>query len=1131
MSVHPQHVLQTDTLGHLLKAGKKAEAEVCARRILEHESDQTEALHVLGLLAYGRGDYPSALHWMTRAHLSAPRHGAILNDLGLVLMALNRLDEAIQHFKRAATLLSTPSMAHNNMAIAYKAKGQIDAAILSVKTALTYDPKYPKALFCMADLLHDQGDVSGALDYYQKAIETDPGYMAAYNRLAVCLAQSGRIEQACQWLNRALTHNSQCTGTLCNLGNILRIAAHFDEAVKAYRKAIARQPDFAEAHFNLALVYLQLENFASGWPEYEWRLHQFPPNSGYPNRYGLPLWQGQDLSGKTVLVYDEQGFGDVFMFLRFLKDLKSHGARIVFETRRELQLLLTGHPWVNELIIRHDNQKPDSVCDFCIPLCSLPGRFHTTIDSLSNSNHVPYLTAGIEKNRQWAQRIGNQPVKIGLVWSGSDVDPSRRCQLAHFEILSSISGIRWFGLQKNPAQSELEAAKWIINLGRQLHDFSDTAAVIANLDLIISIDTAVAHLAGAMGKPVWTLLPHVPDWRWFLRYSHSPWYPTMRLYRQSTSGVWQQPLAQLFRDLKQWLSPAEKVSTAYPVDPIADGRVESKGYFNQGQFFHSQGDFLKAQKYYKKALALDSGLVEAHYNLGIVFYEQNKLSEAADCYRNALALKADFAEAAYNLGIVLEDQGKTGSAIQAYHTAIELRPSFSQAAYNLGRMLRSSGRLEEAIDILTQAVLGNPGYWQALNELGLAYHLKGELDRAIDAFQQAIRLKPDFIKALHNLGNVYLDLNRPEMTISYYKQALELNGNDARAQLNMGKLYQEQLDPDSALHHFSKAIALEPDLIDGHLGMATCFFLKGEFLKGWDHYQWRLKSPGKYINIYPYRHQTPIWKGELFPGRPLLVHAEQGAGDTIQFARFIPRVKQRGGKVILEVQQSLLPLFHGFSGVDELRAIPEKTRPFTDFDWHIPIMSLPHCLRIEADQIGRTTPYIFANGERAAVWKSRLNGEKLRVGIVWAGNPIHKKDKLRSCNPVHFRSLQVGAKIAFYGLQKDADPVSCDMLKKSIGLESLGADFKTFADTAAVIENLDLTISVDTAVAHLAGAMGKPVWILLPYLPDWRWMLGRTDSPWYPSMRLFRQPRPGNWEAVFRDVRAALQNWVREHEI
>ena len=1149
----PGSAADLKTALQLLQDGDAAGAEKLCVRILSGQSGHPQVLHLLGVLAIRRKAYPAAEQYLTQALAAGPQTAACLNDLGTVYLADARYTKALICFKNAAALDPALPAAHNNGGLALKALGRCGEAIAwfhkaldlnpaygeahlnlglalqaaghaadaenALLAAIRHKPNYAKAHCCLGDLLDTQGETAGAIDCFRMAIRINPGYVAAYHHLAHGLARNDRLDEALGYLSEAARIDPARAETFCNLGSLLRQIRRFDEALQMYQRAIALRPDFVEAHFNLSLVQLLLGDFENGWTEYEWRLRWFLPQSGYPRRHGLPLWQNQPLMGKTLLVYDEQGFGDALMFSRYLSQLKGLGARVVLEVRQPLYPLFQGLPFLTEVVPRYADRRPETRCDYCLPLCSLPGRLHTTAQTVPAP--VPYLAADAPSTDVWLERLGHgAELKIGLVWSGSDIDPARRCDPACFAPLLQLQGIAWYGLQREALPKGFKP-DGVIDLGPDLHHFGDTAALIENLDLVISIDTATAHLAGAMGKPVWVLLPYVPDWRWFPDRPDSPWYPTMRLYRQPARGDWQAPIAQMLKDLDQWIQEQRPRTHGRPTRDSGTENARDL-FFDQGQAFHSQGDLAAAEHAYHQALVHDPCMAEAHYNLGIIRYRNQALSEAVDCFRKAVDLKPDFAEAAYNLGIALDDRHQSEQAIAAYRHALQIRPDFAPAAYNLGLTLQTQGRLDLAIQAFRAAIRADPQHAHAYNNLGLACHLSGNLAQAVTAFTHAIRIKPDLVAAYHNLGNVYLDLEEFPKTIHYYEQALNFLAEDADAQFKMGKLYQEHLYLQQSTHAFNQTLTIQPQRADAHLGLATNHLLQGDFKSGWRELQWRFNIAQHRINIYPHQYEAPLWQGQSFPGRTLLVHAEQGLGDTLQFARFIPAVKALGGQIVFEVQHSLLPLFAGLPGADRVRAIPEHKPPQEDFDLCSPLLSVPHFLQVALEHLQCKVPYLHAEPQKIAHWRQRRLPGNLHIGIVWTGSPVHKRNHQRSCDPLLFAELAAIEGIRIYSLQKDADPGLCRSLTKRMGLIHWGADLEDFSDTAAALAAIDLLISVDTSVAHLAGALARPVWTLLPYLPDWRWMLARHDSPWYPTMRLFRQRKPGDWNSVFVQVKAAL---------
>jgi tetratricopeptide (TPR) repeat protein len=1140
-----------------IEMGDPAGAEKICKRIGSDHPEHAAALHLMGVLAYRRNDLASALKALSRAVAEKPFEAAYRSDLGLAMMScqehsqalkcfieavrlqpgltsahnngglsllsLKRPEEALHWFKRALSLDPYFAQAHLNLGLAYRDQKNIAAARKSFESALAINPDYAKAHFLLGDLSQSEQDISRAVDHFQHAIRLKPDYLAAYNRLAVCLAEGHRFDESIFWMSLAIEKFPHSAETFCNYGNMLRQARAFPKAADMYRRAIELKPDWAEAHFNLGLMLLLMGNLEQGWPEFEWRLRQFSPGSGYPNRHGLPLWQDQPLTGKTILVYDEQGFGDVFLFMRYLPQLKKAGARVVLETRPELISIFKKWPHIDGLVARHPDMRPDIVCDYCLPLASLPGRLGTVLTTIPSD--VPYLQADPVLVARWAKRMAKGTFKLGVVWSGSNIDTARNLDLALLAPIAQLAGVVIYGLQKyttTMVSVSTPDCLWIDNLGPELNDFADTAAAIANCDLILTIDTSVAHLAGAMAHRAWVLLPYVPDWRWFLEREDTPWYPTLRLFRQEQPGNWTLPLSQVLVELKRLVADALRLGRAQTPPRIVDCKA-AETFYHQAQTLQSTGQLDQAILAYEKALAADPGLTEARYNLGVLHYQQGRWREAADCFRTALSIAPDFVHAAYNLAVAYDKCGLHQAAVAAYRQTLAINATFAPAAYNLGLLFFKESRYRDAAVFFRQAISADPNHYDAYNNLGLALHHDGQLGDAVAAFEAAIRLKPDFVPAYQNLGNAFMDMGQWDQTISCYQKALSFSPHAPLAHYEMGKLFLQVLDLDNARRCFEKALVLQPDNADARYDLAQLLLMQGRYLEGWKHFVRRFESTKSRICIYPHTFDRPLWDGSVFQGRRLFVHCEQGFGDTIQFARFIPMVKNLGGEVIFQVQPSLLPLFEGFPGVDRLMALTDQKPESLDFDMVMPLMNLPGCLHITESKVPNKVPYLYATKNDVARWKTAFDPNKFNIGIVWSGNPIQVNNPRRACLSDDFLSLSTLPGIQLYSLQKNLGKAQQDaQLFLSEAAIQLGDRLETFGDTAAVIENLDLIITVDTSVAHLAGAMGKPVWILLCHLPDWRWGLNRSDCLWYPTAKLFRQCQRGAWQAVFAMVREAL---------
>jgi tetratricopeptide (TPR) repeat protein len=431
--------------------------------------------------------------------------------------------------------------------------------------------------------------------------------------------------------------------------------------------------------------------------------------------------------------------------------------------------------------------------------------------------------------------------------------------------------------------------------------------------------------------------------------------------------------------------------------------------------------------------------------------------------------------------------------------------------------------LNEAIDCYQKALKIIPAYVEAHHNLGLAYHKQRSFSKAAASYRKTLDLKPDHVAAHYNMGNIFLDQGDIDGMIPWYQKALSLKPNDAETLNTLGKILQDHGKIKDAQSYFQQALELKPDFAEARFNRSIALLLQGNFLEGFKEYEWRFKIRNSY-NVYPYRFEKPCWDGASFVGQRLFVHCEQGLGDTLQFARYLPMVKARGGTVIFETTKPLVDIIENFPGVDKLVEISPHAKTDADFDFYVPLLSLPRIFETTL-----ATAYIFADPGKTGAWQNRLGKHDYKVGIVWAGGAMHIKNKRRSCSLQQFLPLIRIPGVRLCGLQKGTAAAQLKDLSEQIPITNYGEEFETFGDTAAMIANLDLIVTVDTAVAHLAGAMGKPVWVLLPFRPDWRWMLDRQDTPWYPTMRLFRQAKNEDWDGVLQRVADELGKSAAGH--
>jgi len=516
---------------------------------------------------------------------------------------------------------------------------------------------------------------------------------------------------------------------------------------------------------------------------------------------------------------------------------------------------------------------------------------------------------------------------------------------------------------------------------------------------------------------------------------------------------------------------------------------------------------------------------DARFLVGMIAYQRDAFAEANDQFAKAIA--ADPLQAIFHSsrGVVLKQLGRLEGALASYSEAIRLDPGYADAFYNRGNVLQKLGRLEEALGSYSEAIRLMPAFAEAFNNRGITLKDLGRPEEALASYSEAIRLKPDYADAFNNRGVALSELGRLEEALASHCEAIRLKPDDTTAFNNRGAVLKAlgRLDEalgrlDEALASFAEAIRLKPDNEEAHWNVSLILILSGNYLEGWERFEWRLKKQGMRDN---YGFLRNAWRGqEDVRGKRLLIHAEQGLGDVIQFCRYLPYLKERGAEIILEVFRPLVSLV---STLDCPMTLVAKGDFLPPFDAYCPIMSLPYVFKTTLETIPADIPYLSAEPGKVQQWRQKLGERaKPRCGVVWSGSEKHKNDRNRSIKLAQFLSV-VTPDAEWHSLQKEYRPQDIDTLRQHPEIRLHHEDFADFSDTAALIECLDLVITVDTSVAHAAGAIGKPVWILLPFDPDYRWMLAREDSPWYPTAKLFRQPAPGDWGHVLDQVGQALR--------
>ncbi len=746
--------------------GRLAEAEAVCRQILQAQPNVPEAEHLLGVIAHQNG----------------------------------RLGEAIEHVRRAAELAPQVALFHANLGEMLRLSGRPKLAADAARRALAIEPKMAMALSNLGVAYYELKDYEEAARAQRQAIAAKPDFAEAHSNLGNALHALRRFDEAVAAYRRAIELNPNYASAWANLGTTLHHSGEFDEGMIALRRAIALAPGHANAHSGLGILLLMRGDFGEGWDEYEWRLRSTERKG---RRFPENPWQGDSLAGKHIYVEAEQGFGDTLHFARYIPLLAARAGPITLRVHQQLVTLLRESlPGITVLGDRGDPAPYQ--CDAV--LLSLPRLFRTRLETIPAN--VPYLRAPADAARRWKKRLDKMKgFKVGVIWAGNPEhvnDTRRSIDLTLLAPIFAVSDASFATLQFGERAADLTKLNLRIgaidNLAPEFGDFSETAGAVEALDLVITVDTSVAHLAGALGKPVWVLLPWVSDWRWMLGREDCPWYPTMRLFRQRRSEEWADVIARVAEQLKA----------------VADGDATALMPFKaEGERRAAQAAAIIAVEAANAASPVAVPAQTVSPGQSLILAEQKRrqgfLADADELSRRAIAADPDNAEAAHMLGIIAHQSGKLAEAIEHVRRAIAIKPDVALYHANLGEMCRLAGRIEEAIAAGRRALEINPNQPGAQSNLGIAMFDQGKFEEALVNYERAIALQEDFAQAHSNRGNALQRLKRFGEAELAYRRALELQPNFADGLNNLGTCLRELKRPEEAETVYRKALEFGPN--------------------------------------------------------------------------------------------------------------------------------------------------------------------------------------------------------------------------------------------------------------------------------------------------------------------------------
>ena len=1177
--------------------------------------DESESFNLKAIDFLSNKHYSEAVQQCLIALILRPNEGSYYNNLKVSKRRMGQAKDILPLIEKIVFLNPHSAQSHCDLGAELMSYHRIEEARQAFLTSVHYDPLFAEAWYNLGLLSRQLNNLIDSSLFYRIALILKCDLSMFWNNYGNLLQEKGVFDEAVRASYYSYVLNPQSIELINNYASALELTKQIPLAENLFREALHKNPNYADAYFNLSLILLKQGDFEEGFKNYEWRW-QSASLSAAKRHFDQPYWTGDEGYGRSIYIYGEQGLGDIIQFCRYIPMLAQKGWRVFCEVRQPLMRIMKTLSGVEHWILQGD---PLPSFDVHCPIVSLAYHFKTTFETIPQK--IPYLKVDKEQSLYWKKRLKDlygESYRVGLVWAGTpklkNLDLRRSFLPDRFKPLFDCPDIQFFSLQKTPpfAQASLP----LFDHMGEMNDFSDTAAFIDNLDLVISVDTAVAHLAGAIGKKIWLLSRYDGCWRWLLNRSDSPWYPTMRIFNQEKSGDWIKAIEDIRLSLLSLKGkPRSETLFTHPIAILIRNPSLGQVWYRIGMYYYDNKNYESAKQCWYRSALIHSDDSDIFNYLSLVMSFLYHIDNSLSLIMRAIILNPQSYRAYWHFNRLLPQTTDPRSKEGVLRRLVHLNPLSAEPLSNLGAFYLSSNQIERAISCWEIAIKREKTYAEAYFNLGIASKLTEKNFEAIRLWALAIILKCDFELSYNSLGNLYFEQEEYDKAEEFYKKYLILCRNKEIVYNKLAKLYEKKNDylksykqsiysiitspstedsyyiclfnchkldyyqksiyfakillkfnPFNAAYYknigviyhdkellektwlsYKIAILLEPSsekyysnaaylmmsfnkvresielsersifisqsYVLAHYNLFAALLSQGRYQEGGREFAWRWHHPEM---ISRQRHyDKPLWKGEKGEGKFLFIYVEGGYGDYIQNCRFIKLIAQRGWKVILEVRPPLIKLLEKVEGIYKICPYGEEP-PY--FDSYCPMGDLIFTLGLEPHQIP-TENYIKPEANRVAFWKRKLIDykDKPKIGVVWYGSVTAGH---RTMPTEAMRPLFKLKKFHYFNLQKDKIDYPDDYK-----LIDYMDDIDDFMETAALVKNLDLVLAVDTAIVHLAAAMGKPVWLLARFDTDWRWMRDREDSPWYPSAKIFRQKTAGDWPSVIEQVVKALKKF------
>ncbi len=1032
------------------------------------------------------------------------------------------------------------------LALAYKKNKNFDKAIKNINIAINLDPANFVHRYNKGIILYELERFEEALVCFKESAQCNKNIDVIFYNKGNTYLKLNDIFNAIKSYKRAIELNANFAEAYFNLGIAYEKAKLPEEALKCYERACLIEPKNPSYEWNKSLMLLYKKNFEDGFLAYESRIRK----ADYKYNLSGERYKGESFFGKTLLVYTEQGFGDAILFARLLPDLKKGGCKIILFTHKKLIKLFKHNNFADEYYDLEHIFTEKVYYDYYVSLLSLPAILKKSI--FDKKYIKPYIFADSSVDN--SNKFDKSKFNVGIVWKGNPEPKSNRIrhtELKYFERISKINNVKLYSFQLGAFEDIKNVNFDITDLSLFINDFYDTANLLSKIDLLITVDTAILHLAGSMGINTIALLPNTLDWRWNDDYGKSLLYNNIDFIKQDTDDNWEAVFDILINKIEEKILNNQPANNIKQVDEEnSDLEVLAANYFNAGNYeeavkyfsayiekfgnkkqaYNNRGLALqKACKFddaindYKKAIEIDPEYILARINLVSLLIELQDFSEC-ETELNLLTSLAGFTkETLFLKALFYHKIGKYDEAEKIYSKLKEEFDDDLTISLNLGMLYNEIGHYVKAANIFIEEIQKYPNNPELYFHLGNLYINFNKYERAIDWFIKSINLNNRYLEAYLNLGLTYFNLRKLDEALVLYQKLIKLGFVDYRIYQNIGIVYYELKDYHKSEEYFKQALQMENKSADLYVAYSETLLMLGNYNLGWNYYGHRVyKDP----QLFSYINKIPE-NLDIIKNKKIIVTGEQGIGDNIMFGRYLIPLS--------EIQEFTFlirkDLYNFFKKVLENYPIKVVTTDnLVNYNCIIPLLNLPNLFSTNLNSIQSAKYIETINNSLKEI--DYYRNDSIKIGICWKGKeePFHNRKRhmqleelLNIFGGVNLNNTKI---ISLQYELTESEKEICE----NYNIETPIYNNNDILETFKVINKLDLVITVDTSIAHIASTIGKKTYLMLCYSPDWRWGYEGNKTDWYSTIEIFRQNKLDIWDNVINEINIELRKIIDRKE-